>query len=387
MIGSILLTLAAGQMPALYVRIEGDGYLRFAKGTQIVYARQAKLTPTAQGLVASDGSMLVPRLVAPANTTKLAVSLDGAISAQSPAGTKSLGRLVIAVFDAKAGFVKVGNYVSTTAKPTLTNPGEWIAGVIRSTPLVATKTTQGNQVSKPNVQTGSEAFYKPTAEVVINSTSQVKSDHILLGEIAKIDGDPELKEKLSAVDFGKAPIYGAKRGMTLIHVRANILAAHIDLTNVKITVPEGASVERESQRVEPSDIAKAVSDALKSKFGFDTKLQEKHTIYASNVPLGKLNLDVTQLTMGNSEVSGYVDISVDGKLVNSTRVEYELPALPGVKRGDVVRLRMKSNFATVEVSGKAASAAYLGQTLSVQTDNGTTVTGTLIGANLVEVKL
>lgn len=387
MITSIL--VAAGTLPTLMIRIEGDGFLRFAKGTQIYYARQAKLTATNQGLMAGDGSILIPRLVAPNGTTKLEASMDGTITAQVGSAKKQLGRFVLAIFDQKTSFSKVGNYVTTSVKPTLTNPGEWIAGVIRTTPLVA-KTTpattpQTTQGSKP--QTAANTFYKPSAEITVNPTSEIETEKIFLGSIAQIEGDSELAEKLKTVDFGRAPIYGSKRGLTTIHVRATIAAAGIDVRKLKITVPEGAFVERKSQKVDPSTINEAVEEAIKTKFGFEAKVQEKTKMVTYSVPIGKLTFDVSQLNLTNTDISGIVDLAVDGKISNSIRVSYSLPTLSMVKRGDVVRLRLVSNFAKVEVNAKATSNGYLGQLISVQTDNGTVHSGTLIGPNIVEVKL
>lgn len=392
MITSILLTAVLGQqqLPTVTVRIEGDGFLRFAKGTDVLYARQAKLTATNQGMMTTDGAILIPRLVAPAGTTKVEVSLDGTVTASLATGHKQLGRLVIAVFDAKAGFTPVGRYVSTSVHPTLTNPGEWIAGVIRTTPLVATKQPSTAPTKAPGTgttQTAAEGFAKAAASVTINMNSQIDSDHVLLGDIAKIEGDPELKDKLSAVDFGKAPILGSKRGFTVTHVRANILANKIDLSNIKVFVPDGASVERKCQRVAPTDISKAVSDQIKAKYGFECSIREKTRVYESCVPVGKLTLDVSQFTTNNNDISVVVDITVDGKICNTVRATYEMQNMPGVKRGDVVRLRLISHFASVEVSAKANSNAFLGQPVSVQTDTGTIHNGVLVSPNTVEVKL
>jgi hypothetical protein len=386
MITSIL--VAAGTLPTLMIRIEGDGFLRFAKNNQIYYARQAKLTATNQGLMTGDGSILIPRLVAPNGTSKLEATMDGTITAQVGTVKKQLGRFVLAIFDQKTSFAKAGNYVTTSVKPTLTNPGEWIAGVIRTTPLVAKNTTtpqQTNQASKP--QTAANTFYKPSAEITVNPNSEIETEKIFLGSIAQIDGDPELTEKLKVVDFGRSPIYGSKRGLTTIHVKATIAAAGIDVRKLKITVPEGAFVERKSQKIEPSAINEAVEAAIKAKFGFEAKVQEKSKMVSYSVPIGKLTYDVSQLNLTNTDISGIVDLAVDGKISNSIRVSYSLPTLSMIKRGDTVRLRLVSNAARVEVNAKATSNGYLGQLISVQTDNGTVHSGTLIGPNTVEVKL
>lgn len=392
MISSLISTvLAAGAMPTLMVRVEGDGFLRFAKNNQLLYCRQAKLTATAQGLMAADGSILIPRLVAPNGTTKVEASMDGTITAQSPSGKKQLGRFVIALFGQKTTFTKVGNYVATTARPTLTNPGEWIAGVIRSNELssVNVPSSLGSNQQK-GTNTAPATFATAKAEVSIKSKSEIdteKTEQILLGSIATINGDTELVESLSRVDFGRAPLFGSRRGLTLIHVRAQIAAAGIDVRKLKINVPEGATVERLGQVLQQDVIDETVNKAMKTKFGFETKIEQKFKTNPISLPNGPVTLDVSTITLINSEISGIVDIAVKGKITNSVRFNYTLPQLSMIKKGDVVRLRLVSNFAKVEVNAKATTTGYLGQSISVQTDNGTIHTGILIGANLVEVKL
>ncbi len=387
----IAATLATGAMPTVTVRIEGDGFLRFAKNNQLLYCRQAKLTATAQGLMASDGSILIPRLIAPAGTVKVEVSMDGTITAQLSNGRKQMGRFVIAIFDPKTAFTKVGNYISTSAKPTLTNPGEWIAGVIRSNALASTAVkTAATVTPHKGAQTAANSFFEPKADITLNVKSEVdteKSENILLSSIAKIEGDPELVSALNRVDFGRAPLFGSKRGMTLVNVRANIAAAGIDVRKLKINVPEGAWVERKGQVIEASSFDEVVNQAVKTKFGFETKVEQKNKVNPMTVPNGLVTLDVSQLNLNASEISGIVDVAVNGKITNSIRVNYSLPVLSMVKKGDVVRLRLISNFAKVEVTAKATSVGYLGQAVSVQTDNGSVHTGILIGPNLVEVKL
>jgi hypothetical protein len=189
----IAAALATGTMPTMMVRIEGDGYLRFAKNNQLLYCRQAKLTATAQGLMAADGSILMPRLVAPVGTVKIEASMDGMITAQLTNGRKQLGRFVIAIFDPKTAFTKIGNYVSTAAKPTLTNPGEWIAGVIRTNSLVATTSATPYVATQAKTNSAGASFYDAKAAVNVSVKSEIDTDQtekILLSSIAKIDGEP-----------------------------------------------------------------------------------------------------------------------------------------------------------------------------------------------------
>jgi hypothetical protein len=189
------------------------------------------------------------------------------------------------------------------------------------------------------------------------------------------------------VNLGRAPLFGSKRGLTLVNVKANIAAAGIEVRKLKINVPEGAWVERKGQIVDGPSIDAAVTQAFKTKFGFETKVEQKYKLSPVTVPTGPLTLDVAQLNLNNTEISGVVDIAVNGKIASSVRINYTLPGLSMIKRGDTVRLRLVSNAARVEVNAKATTVGYLGQSISVQTDNGTIHTGMLIGPNLVEVKL
>ncbi|HLO98204.1 MAG TPA: hypothetical protein VK171_06390 [Fimbriimonas sp.] len=383
--------------PSIHLKVEGDGFLRLVKGSRVFYARQAKLETNQQGLSTADGFTLVPRMVAPNGTNRLTVGLDGTLTAFTATQSKKLGRVVLAIFETTPKFEKAGNFVYTASVPTLTSPGEWIAGVIRTsdvkapvgappktTTTVASTGTAGQPFKAPS---GSAPITAAKAEVVVNLKSEIDSERLTLGTFATVKGDSELVDKLNAVDFGRSPILGARRGLTTIHVKATIAAAGINVKNIKVVVPEGAAVERKCQKSDSIEILKAVTAAVKAKYGFEAQLEEKGRTTTCMIPVGKVTYDVAQVAMNQSDISATVNIAVDGKLANSLTLRFALPAMAMVQRGDTVRLRIKSNFAVVEVTGKTTSSAYLGQQVSVQSDNGATHLGTLIGPGLVEVKL
>jgi hypothetical protein len=384
MVSTILVSLIANPI-SIAVKVEGDGYLRFAKGPMIVYARQAKLVIGEQGLTASDGSILVPRVSVPVGAKGLLVSLDGTIAAKMATGPKPVGRLVLALFDGSAKFQAFGSFVRTGSKPSLANPGEGIAGVTRT--FSAQQTAPSTFKTSEATTTAPHKFAPGKAEVRVNTKSEIEDEYIKLGSIAEIDASPQLIQKLKNLELGRAPIFGSSRGLTSTQVRATILAAGIDVRSMEIVVPAGASVERKCQKITADTITLAVQEAVKKKLGFETNLELKNRLQTLCVPMGELMIDVAQVQMNNGQISASVDVNVGKKLVSSLSLTYSMPNLAQVKRGESVRLRLVSNAAKVEVSAKAKSEAYLGQKITVETATGAVQTGTLIGPNLVEVRL
>jgi hypothetical protein len=368
---------------AMTVKVEGDGYLRFAKGTMTVYARQAKLIISPEGLTSSDGSVLVPRITVPPGASGLSVGLDGTVAAKLGTGPKAVGRIVLAMFPVATKLEPFGNFLRAATKPALTNPGEGLAGVIRvvgnATP-VAVSVPQTPQVE-------AHKFAGAKAEVRVSLKSEVDEEYIRLGSIAEIEAPPQVAQKLKNVELGRAPIYGSSRGLTVTQVRATLLSVGVDLRSIDLVVPAGATVERKCQRVSAETITLQVQEAVKKKLGFETNLELKNRIQTLCVPTGDLVIDVAQVQLNNGQVSAAVDITVNNKIASSLSLTYAVPDIAQVKRGEVVRLRMISNAAKVEVTAKAKSDAYLGQKITVETSTGAVQTGTLIGPNLVEVRL
>ena len=225
------------------------------------------------------------------------------------------------------------------------------------------------------------------SEVKVKFTSEVNTEVLTLGDVADISGDSQLVEKLKNVDLGKSPILGTKKNLSTLLVKALISSQGVDMRQVSLTVPTGAVVERKAQRISPEEIATAVQEAFKKKLNVDTILEPKSKINSMMVPPGTVSFEVSNTQLNPSDISTTVDISVDGKLANSLHLRYDITQLPQIKRGDVVRLRLISNTAKVEVNAKAKGTAFLGQSVTVETDNGTIHTGRLIGPSIVEVNL
>ena len=385
----ILQTIAS---PTLSIKVDGEGYFRFVLGNKVAYARQVRLIVSNGKLSAADGSSLLPAVLVPEQATKLSVSLDGKISGTIFGREKQLGSIVLAMFTGMPSFKPVGLLSLSATKATVAAPGEGLAGVIR--PIVKPQNNDSNPLTlqtkpygfPPNGYNASTKILTKS-EVKVKFTSEVNTEVLTLGDVADISGDSQLVEKLKSVDLGKSPILGTKKNLSTLLVKALIYSQGVDMRQVSLTVPTGAVVERKAQRISPEEIAIAVQEAFKKKLNVDTILEPKSKINSMMVPPGTVSFEVSNTQLNPSDISTTVDISVDGKLANSLHLRYDITQLPQIKRGDVVRLRLISNTAKVEVNAKAKGTAFLGQSVTVETDNGTIHTGRLIGPSIVEVNL
>lgn len=381
MISTLFASIILGPVPTLNIKVEGDGYLRFARGTNLLYAKSAIISPSAKGLIASDGSVLAPRVEVPTGLTSLECDLQGNLSGTVSGSKRFLGRLVIAQFSSKPSFVQFGSMLSTLSKPTLANPGEGVAGVIRPVQKLASANKPASKAI------AAQPFGSSLVSISVRPQSEVDDEYITLGAIADIEGDTETVEALKKVNFGRSPYFGTWRGLTTVAVKAQIASARFDVKKLEISVPTGAKVARKGQTIEPETFDKAVAEAFKNQFGVETELTQKVKQNAVPIPVGEYVLNIKNLNVREGEVSATAEAKIGNKLVASISLVYNAPGLAQVKKGDKIRLRMIAASAKIEVTAKVESNALLGQSVKVSTDTGAILNGTLVGPGLVEVKL
>jgi hypothetical protein len=382
MISTLLTAICMAPVPSLSIKVDGEGYLRFTRGFNVLYTRSAVLVSSPKGLVASDGSILAPKVFAPAGTSSLTCSLGGEITALVGGSSKPIGRIVLAVFSGKPSFVSFDSMLSTLSKPSLLNPGEGIAGVIRLDRVASQTSTKPKSAGQAG-----NAFFAPAAEVVVRPDSLVEGESISLESIADISGDPSLVKTLKGIDLGRAPYFGTARSITVATIRASIAAAQVDIRTVQISVPGGAKVARKSQSVSIETINQTVSDAFKKKFGIDVDLELRTRQFAVPVPIGESTVEASNLQIRDNQLAVTVDITVNKKLSTTLNLMYGTGNIPQVRLGDDVKLKMISAAATVVVKAKAQGTAYLGQKVTVKTDTGALQTGILLANNTIEVRI
>jgi len=124
----------------LDVAIDGNGFFQVkSPGGQALYTRGGpfQLDPTGR-LVTSDGYLVQPPIVVPANATSISIGADGTVSvvtANAPNTTQVVGHLTLVRFANPPGLSALGNnlYAATSASgsPVTGTPGQAGTGALR----------------------------------------------------------------------------------------------------------------------------------------------------------------------------------------------------------------------------------------------------------------
>ncbi|MEQ1932349.1 MAG: flagella basal body P-ring formation protein FlgA [Fimbriimonadaceae bacterium] len=385
MISTLLNLIVAAQ--ATTISVDGEGYLRFARADKPVYFKQAELTVKDGKLVNSLGDPTLPAISLAGPT--FSVDLEGNVFEVHSGSKTRIGRLVLAMFPANTPFVNTDGALSTSTRPTLGNPGEDLCGVIRigvQAPSVPTTTGSQGQQIKPDETT------LKGAKITLKEKADVPGRMILLGDIATIEGAPELVEKLKKIELGAAPAPGAKRTIDRLSVALKLRNSGYKSENliflgdkpVQLT-GKGYSVTFE-QFLETAQISLDEVNTNKLTYKVDEKPSD------ITVPPGRVTLVTEAVTGVNTPtVTVLIGIYIETKRHNSRTLRFKLQQAPVlIKSGSPVKVLMKSGSAVVELSGIARGAGGLGSNILVEvtaSKEKTTHSAVIISANTVEVTL
>jgi hypothetical protein len=354
MIATLLTGLVLAPI-SLSVRVDGPGYLRFVRDGRIVYAASANLIAKDGVLSTATGEAITPAIRIPASAAKLTIDLQGNVTA----GSTTAGRLVLAMFDAP--LQREGQFLISAARAKLANPGEGAAGVIRCEGA-------GNA--------GGSALVR------IHGLTELSQDSYTLGDVADIEGDT--KSTLSSISLGIAPPVGIDMAITAARVKALAKKAGID---VQIEMPALAIVRRKAQEIPSQSFVDFAIKTARETIGGSVPLAGIDHQPPFKAPLGQVELKPEGVATTGNTVSVTVAVYVDSKRVNARVVSLKPDGSAEVKPGMAVKVLMKSAGLTVEINGKARTGGVVGQTITVVTDTGSVVVGTIVSGGSVEVKM
>jgi len=383
MITTFLVGLVLSGPSTVSVRVDGDGYLRFAQSGHIVYAKQAAIGVQNGALTGPNGATVEPEIDVPDGATALTISLDGSVSVSLGAKQPQVvGQLVLALFAKKTALVAQNGYLATTEKATLQNPGDGLAGVIRV----------GGPTSVASIKTGAKPTQAPAftgkPEVHINSFTEIPGPKFTLGDIAEIKAAPDVKAKLEAIDMGQAPVAGIPRPIVASRLLYLFLQAGFKANDIQTYVPSDAKVALKVQTVGNDQFVEAAKAAVIKSLGVQVPLSCSQAYPDFIAPLGDMKLDASAPQRGQSGFSVLVTVLVDGKKINSRLVNLTADLSAGsIKSGDTVRILIRRAGATIEVTGKARTSGFLGQQITVVSSTGSVHQATVLSASEVEVKI
>lgn len=365
------LTLLLAASVQTTISVEGDGYLRFVQEGRTVYAKAATLHVRNGQLASIEGPRLLPAVAISSQPTGITVSEDGRITIDTNAGSFVAGRIRLARFPSNATLEPVGSFLVATLRPELGFPGENGFGNIGHL---------GQPETPRSLQSNS------SVRIVVKPRSEVSSDRFKLGDIAEVKAPEAIAAKLRSVDIGDSPSYGVERGIDRSQVLGRLRMAKVLPEDVSIEVPASAVVVRKSQFVEHTQIVDAARAAAAQELGMSTTLTEEGKGTKLSVPPGKLTFEAEAVANSRDKVRVTIAILVDGKRYNSRTIIFDKPRpLPGVKSGEVVRIRIRSGDALVESRGKALGTANVGDRVGVKTETGTELSGQVVEPGVVEI--
>jgi hypothetical protein len=368
---ALLACLLTSPGAPIHIRVDGEGYFRFARGTQGVYCSDAVIVNRSGLICTPDGLPLLPQIRLNLGAS-FSVQMDGSVSSAG----KLVGRIVLADFPVGA-LQKSGRYWLANTRSRIGFPGDGVLGIIRNSAGFSSGT-----LPSP-VQKGSAGT---TVEVSLKS--EIDKPEILLGDVATIQAPQELQDQIAAVDLGATPMFGAQRGIT----RGYLVAAmrHVGINTDKITLlcPNGAFAVKKGQKVDAESLITAAKDGLKQQLGVTEDVRCDRMIPEFFVPTGQLTYNAIQAIQSGEGYVVNLEVDVDGTMITRRTIGLT-PTNPTARilAGEPVKIRVIKNGASVEVDGKTKSPGKVGSTVSVQSDAGANFTGILVTTGLVEVKL
>lgn len=395
-LASLTMVLLSSGAPIL--NVDGEGYMRLVRDGRVVYAKSVRLAVVAGKLGSEKGPTFLPSIPFNGNVGELQVSLQGDVSYQG----LPIGRLVLASFTGSTPQKEQEFYVAAD-RPTLSQPGDGLLGVLRlgsdekPAPVKQQPKIQPKQ-QIPAPQVMPVANDQRSDDVVVPSPpsqgcgigfaakTAVNTPQIKLGQIAKVVGAASMRADLENIILGDTPAIGVERRFDLARIQVKLRAAGIDLTKVRINIPDTVRVMRQGQVATEAEFIEAASAALTEKFGNVGKLFVKQTQPDVMLPMGAKRLVVDQIEVMRQ---GYrVGISI---YVNDERVNRRILALDTdlvvqtVMVGQTVKVLLRSGGATIETSGRVTRAGRPGEPVEVQVEGGTRLTGKVTANGSVEV--
>jgi len=155
--------------------------------------------------------------------------------------------------------------------------------------------------------------------------TMVRGDEISLGDLATIEGEPELASRLRQVKLGPAPAPGLTQRIDLEYLRMRLGDGRLVPERVELIAPEQVVVSREFQVVTGTAIAEAASRQIQERLAALAPSDEPYAVAAlsrpqdARVPAGALEITATLpgAVPGHGVIGATVVVKVDGKTVQT----------------------------------------------------------------------
>lgn len=386
MIATVLGSLLLGS-PTVKVRVDGEGYLRFARGGEVVYAKSAELTLSGGELASSAGPKVLPKIVVSGDASEIRVSLDGRVTCTTGAGTVEVGQLVLAVFGDDLRPVESDGFFKVFGKPQLGDPGEGLFGVVRTGDEVKTAVETTSAPVKTSGHVADRAFLsRGGAEVVLRDVVTVKGGSYTMADIGEIYADEQVEKRLGQIVLGTTPPIGIDRRLDVPSIQIRLRQLGVDVESVRLVGAASVKVRAEAQTIQQAELEAAAVKTGEAQYG-PMKVDARSPVAPMVVPMGQVSLVSESVSRSGASVSVVVAVQVDGKRINSRTVRLVSDSVPtNVRIGEQVPVIVVSNDVKVETSGRVKKIDQATGLVTVEVPTGKTVSGYMNKAGQVEVK-
>lgn len=387
---AVLLCSIVAAPPTIHVRVDGDGYMRFARRGEVVYAKEADLTVVGGKVATPAGAWVLPKIELESEPKTLEIDLQGKIVAGIAGEKLEIGRIVLASFPEDVRPVESDGLYKIFGTPNLGDPGEGLFGVIRTG--AAGKTVVTNIVAPvkpaPSGHKPDPAFVASGGvEIVVRDSAEVSGSSFTLGDVCEVYGNDKSAPAAQAIVLGSTPPVGIDRLIDRPTLMAKLKTAGFDANRVKVSGPATLKVRQESQTVSQTQFEQAAIDAVAQEFG-PCQADSKAIGSPMVLPKGELTLVSEGINRTGTSINVIVAACVDGRRINSRTVRLVSAAVPTtLRQGESVVVLMISNDVKVETTGKVRKIDQATGTVTVELPTGKSVSGRLNAKGQLEVKL
>ena len=398
MTAAFILLVAA--QASVDVKIDGEGYFRFARESRPVYAKAAKLVVDHGRLCSADGPYVVPEMPVNGSPDGLRVSLSGDVYAHYPQGESLVGRLVLVQFGLDVRPVESKGFLICSGKGEIGEAGQGLFGVVRTVkPAEPEKTGEikiyddGQPVVKvtPSKPENLSFLKAGGVKVTLYDSVAVEGDTILLGEVADVSASADVAPKIAAIEVGVSPKVGVKTSITRGEIERAMTRAGLDVQRVDISGPGMVRVARAFQEIDQENFVRAALEQSKTRLGDNVKpAYDPNRSAPLMAPKGELEFEVENIEMVGTTASCKVAVKVDGKRWNSRTVNLKVEPVATtlkVRVGDAIDVRVIKSGVTVETKGRVRSVDTNSGRVTVEVEpSKALVYGQLLPDGKVEVK-
>ncbi|MBS1707993.1 MAG: hypothetical protein JSS65_04645 [Armatimonadetes bacterium] len=404
MTSAIFLLLAA--QASIDIKVEGEGYFRFAREGRPVYAKSARLVVAQGRLASSSGPYLVPETLVPGSPDGLRVSLAGDVYAHYSKGETLVGRIVLVQFGDDVRPVESSGFLLCSGKGEIGEAGQGLFGVVRTVTKAEEKpaTAKADEIkiydeeTEPVVQVtrthpqGNPVMASGKVKVSLADRAQVDGETVLLGEVATVSANADLAPQLSALEVGITPPIGMTGTVTRASIERALAKAGVDPKLLTVDGPSLIRVSRSYQEIDQSSFVEAAISQSKNRLGSNTKpaYDARHP-EPLKAPKGEVEFEVENIEVIGTTAACRVAVKVDGQRINSRDVKLKVDAVapaatPKLRPGDLVVVRVRKNGLTVETKGKVRTIDNASGRVTVETtDTKAQIIGHVLPDGTVEV--